>query len=172
MVQSGVWRGKFDITLLLTVFEVIGAAEIIFRTCAGNRGEFTIAIHVEFDLAFAPPTAIVDAPGHIGTHIVPLTPHAIQKRMHLLVRKRVTAPELRMEIGFVLSDRCQSIGDLVVHRHLLRVSILKRDSGSLAKRHDPVTIKRATRIHTNGKRAELCVLTPGRTEEIAQRCLN
>ncbi len=71
--------------------------------------------------------------------------------MHILVLQRVAATELSMEVSLVVRDRCQHIGDLIVHDHGFGIAVLEGDARLFTKRHRPITVKRAARINTDSQ---------------------
>src|SRR5699024_9035303 len=96
--QTKVWRAVAAV-LTLRVLEVPGAAEVILGTSAGDSWEIGIAIHIELNLAFTPPTAGVHAPGDVGANVLALPLHAIEQGVHIHIRQRVGSSPLGVEVG-------------------------------------------------------------------------
>src|SRR5690606_17196394 len=71
--------GRDAAVLALGMLEVPSAAEVVFGAGATNGRELIVAVHIELDLAFAPPTAVVDAPRDIGANVVALALDAFQQ---------------------------------------------------------------------------------------------
>lgn len=99
LVQTGVGRAEFLILFGLFVFKIVGTAEIILGASAADGGPLFVAIHKELDLAFAPPTSVVDTPRHVDADIVPLSLHAIENCVVSFVGQWVATPELSVEVA-------------------------------------------------------------------------
>src|SRR5690606_11349544 len=96
------------------VFEIPGAAEIVFGAGAADRREGVVPVHVKLDLTFAPPTAIIDAPGDVRADVVALPLDAVDDGVDLLVGQRVAPAPLGMEVPGVVADVRQGVRDLVI----------------------------------------------------------
>ena len=97
LVQSCIRSGKLYV--LSSAIEVIRTAEIIFGTCTANGRELLVTIHEELDFAFTPPSIVVHLPCHIGTYIMPLPFDSVYNGVDILIRHRIGAAELCVEIG-------------------------------------------------------------------------
>ena len=99
------------------VFKIIGAAEIVFCSCAADGRIFPVVIQIKFDFAFSPPSAVIDPPSHICPNIMAMTVNTICKGINRLVGKGICPAELGMKIGAVLWELCQSIINLIIISH-------------------------------------------------------
>ena len=172
-LHAGVRRREGNVAVVgFRVLEIIGAAEIVLRGGTADRRVCGVAVQVEFDLALTPPACVVDAPRHVRADVLPLAAHAVEDRVNALVRQRVHAAELRVEIGAVRPDVGQRVVDLVVHRHRVVRAVFERHAAPPAKRHRPVAVERAARIDADRKRGDLHVFLPAAAEEIADRALH
>ena len=93
--------------------------------------------------------------------------YTIENRVVRLIRQRVGAAELRMEIHAVLRDLFQRIINLVVNRHRLFSAVFKRHLRFGAERHLPVAVEAAARVDAHRQRIDLHILLPTHAEEIA-----
>ena len=59
----------------------------------GSRRSAPVSYTHLLDLALAPPAVVVDAPGQIGTDVLPLALHVVEDRIDLFIGQRVDAPE-------------------------------------------------------------------------------
>ena len=76
--------------------------------------ELRVAVHVELDLALAPPAVVVDAPGQVGADVMAPALDAVEDGVDVLIGQRVDAAELGVEIGGVVRHLGQRVVDLVV----------------------------------------------------------
>ena len=148
------------------ILEIVRTTEIVFRTGSADRRIITVIVQIELDFTFAPPAAVIHAPGHIGADIVPHAFHAVQNRVYFLIGKRIYTAELGVEISAVFRDILQFIVYLIVIGDGLFGAVLERNAAFFAKRHLPVTVKCASGVHANGQRGELCIFIPAGGEEI------
>ena len=86
------------------ILKVIRTTEVILCARAADGWVLRIAVHKELDFALTPPSVIIDAPCHIGAHIVATALYAIENRVVRLIRQRIGAAELCMEVHAVLRD--------------------------------------------------------------------
>src|SRR5687767_10080546 len=82
--QSEEW-GRVGSILSGRMLEVPRPAEVILRSRAADRRPLIVTVEVELDLPFAPPAGVVDTPGEIRSYVMPLAPHPIEQRVHLLI---------------------------------------------------------------------------------------
>ena len=71
---------------------------------AANRGEFRIAVNVEFDLALSPPTVGKLSPRQIRAHIVTRTLDTLQNDMFRVLPLCHRAPPLGVKISGVFGN--------------------------------------------------------------------
>ena len=171
--EAGVGGGELAVAaLVLAEVEVVGAAEVVLGAGAADGGELAVAVEEEFDLALAPPAAVVDAPGHVGADVLALSPDAVEDGVDILVGERVHPPELGVEVGGVIGDVGEGVVDLVVERHLLQPDVLHGDFAALPKRHLPVGVEGAAGVDADGEGGDLGVLAPAAGEEVADGALD
>ena len=70
--HAEVRRGVFGIAAAGDV-EVPGAAKVVFGASAADRRVIVVAIEIDLELALAPPTGRIDAPGEVSADIVAMT---------------------------------------------------------------------------------------------------
>ena len=105
--------------------ETVRAAKVVFRTRSADRREFLVAVDIELDLALAPPAVVVDAPGHVSANIMSRSFDAVQYCVDVLIRKRIGAPELCVEVGCVIGDIGERVVDLVVENFPVRIAVFR-----------------------------------------------
>src|SRR5690242_21472820 len=73
LAKAGIGRGECSIVrfiyscgIFLPGIEIVRATEIILRPGSVYSREFCVAIHVEFNLTFAPPAVVMDTPGKVS----------------------------------------------------------------------------------------------------------
>ncbi len=73
LMQSAV-RSREGTIMVVTdrILEIVRTTEIVFRTGSADRRIITVIVQIELDFTFAPPAAVIHAPGHIGADIVPM----------------------------------------------------------------------------------------------------
>src|SRR5262245_15877047 len=128
--QAGVGAGEFLVLLGDRILEVVAAAAIILGARAADRGIFLVAVHVELDLALAPPAVVVHAPRHVCADILALAFHVVEDRVDLLEGQGIGAAKLRVEVGGVVGDFVERVIDLVIESHRFDVAILHRDAAA------------------------------------------
>ena len=177
--QARVGAGEFGIVrfgdasgVLCSGVEVIATAEIVFRSRSADSRPLGVAIHIEFDLAFAPPAVVVDAPGHIGADVLAFAFYVVEEGVVCLVWQRVGAVKLGVEIRGVAGDICEQVVDLVVEHHFLDVDIFEGYAAFLAERHRPVAVEGATGVDTDGEALKRGVASPSLAEEVPHRCFD
>ena len=154
--------------------EVVGAAEVVLGARAADGRELRVAVHEELDLALAPPAVVVDAPGHVGADVVAPALDAVEDGVDVLVRQRVDAAELGVEVGGVVRHVGQRVVDLVVE-HVMSsfvADVLHGDLAALAEGHLPVAVEGAARVDADRQRGDLGVLAPAAGEEVADRAFD
>lgn len=109
-VRSGILLILFG----LLVLEVVRTAEVVFSTGTAYGGEVLVAIKVELDFAFTPPTGVVRPPAHRGANVLTSALNAINDGIDALIRQRVRPAELSVEIQAVFRNLAQSVVDLIV----------------------------------------------------------
>src|SRR4030042_1255740 len=138
-------------SVFLSCIKIVGAAEIIFCTCTTYCREFCITIHEEFDLAFSPPSVIIDSPCQITTHIMTSAFNTVNNSI-IGCGIWISSAELSMEIRGIGRYIGKGGVDLVVKGHVISItSIFHSDLAFLPEGHWPVTVEGTARINTNGQ---------------------
>ena len=167
--KAGVGRGEGLVFVEVVVLEIVGAAKIIFGAGAADGGELGIAVHVEFDFAFTPPTRVVDVHGEIGADVLAFTFDVVENGVKAVHFERVLVMILGVEISGVAGNVGEFVVHLVVERHAFGVGafdVLHGDAGAFAEGHGPVAIEAAAGINADGERADLAIFSEAAREEI------
>ena len=173
LMESRIRRGKGNIAVMRPgILKIIGAAEIVFCAGTANGGELFVPVHEELNLALAPPAAVVDAPGHVGTHIFALAPDSVDDSIVLLVGKRVGSAELGVEVSLVRRYLAVTVINLVVHGDRFFSHIGQGEAGALSEGHGPVAVEGAAGVDADSQGTQLSILIPAHGKEIADRALN
>jgi len=114
----------------------------------------------------------MNAPGHIGAHILAPALDAVQHGEVRLVGVGIHSAELSVEIGSVLFHGLAHIVDLIIHDHLLSVAVFQRNAETLAERHRPVAVKGVAGIDTHRQGHQRRIFVQAAAEEIAKRALH
>src|SRR5271165_1039993 len=166
--QAGIGRREYAV-LSRRMLKIPGATKIVLCSCSTNSGPFNITIQVKFDFTFAPPAIVAHAPGEISANVLSLTPNPVDDRMNPFVRYRVGAPPLRVKIGPVFRNLRQRVSNLVIETgHRICAQIFQRNECAFAKRHFPVAIECACRVHRHRQRSDIAAHTPTVAEKISQ----
>ena len=171
--QSRIGRGEGFIAVVPHgILKIVGTAEVVFRARAADGGICVVAVQIEFDFAFAPPAVVIHAPGHVGAHIVAFALHAVQNGVHLFVRQRIHAPELRMKVGAFRRNGPHFVGDLVIQHKFFIRAVLHRYAAALAERHAPIAIEGGARVHAYGKGTDGRVASPAAGKKVTDGALD
>ena len=147
--------------------EVPCAAEVVLGAGARDRRIFRVVVEVELDLALAPPSVGVHAPGDVGADVVPLPFNALEQDVRCLVLEGVGATPLGVEVGVIRVVAADLVRHLVVDTHVDDARVLDRQVRTGAERHRPVGVEAAVRVGGDRLRVHLGECAPSVAEEVA-----
>lgn len=122
LVHSQERRGVFNV--LPVNFPVVCAAEVVLCPRSTNGWKLLVTVHVEFNFALTPPSVVLHVLGQVRVDVMPHSIDSIDNSVRLLVRKRIGATKLGMEVAQIIGNVTKSVVDLVIVIHGPMMAVL------------------------------------------------
>ena len=108
-----------DIAVYIMIFSVavpiVRAEKIVFRARSAHCGKLCVAVHIEFEFAFAPPTAFsVKTDIHCGADVVSFSVYAVKNCMYAAIN-RAALSVLSMKVSAIFRYFTDFIVNLIVN---------------------------------------------------------